>query len=174
MHPKVYSTTDIGKLVEQVLQGQPRTTAYNEIDAIEQVVRRAVVDFYPRRLPGNGSYPDREEIELALAYARFRVSGSHAFRIADAALQRSAEPLPMAPVPPAYIEFDLATAPEYAPGRTLRAAYISRGEVGAITFLSDLGRSRTRGNAMTLLLPSVMKDADTSWMSDSRAGDGNE
>lgn len=174
MHPATYATTDLGQLIEGLLAQADRTTAYSEIDAFEQVVRRAVVEHYPRRLPGNGSYPDREEIELALSYARFRLAGSHAFRIGDAALGRATDLPVLSPVPPAYIEFELAAAPEYAPGRTLRGAYVSRGEVGAITFLSDLARTRTRGNAMTVLLPSVMTHADIAGTAESRAGDGNE
>lgn len=176
MHPRTYSTTDIGRKTDELLTDIVRTTDYRAIDQYERLVRVAIVDLVPLRRPGDGGiYHDREEIELGLSYARHAVSGRWSYRISDdlgrMLLERSRmSPPPLMPTAPIYMEFEGETL-DYAEGRPLRAAYLSRGEVGAITFLSQPASRRTRDDAMTALLPNILRMQDLLSLPESRLED---
>lgn len=176
MHPRTYSTTDIGRKSDELLADIARTTDYRAIDQYERLVRVAIVDLVPLRRPGDGGiYHDREEIELGLSYARHAVSGRWSYRLSETAGRTLLEgtrmsPPPLVAVAPVYLEFEGDTI-EYAEGRMLRAAYVSRGEVGAITFLSEPASRRTRGDAMTALLPNILRLQDILSLPESRLED---
>lgn len=158
MHPRSYAETDLGDTISRLLGDMDLSSDARAIDECARLVRRAVVDMVPLRAPGRGgTYHDRDEIELAVSHACHAVSGRRSFGFPSDLCQLLARrartsPPPMAKLDPIYLEF-AGSGIEYAPGRPLAAAYLSRGEVGAITFLSDPSSRRTRGDAMTALLP---------------------
>lgn len=120
------------------------------------------------RANGQGHGGDREDIEFALQWQRWRVAGRPTFLIGPETTARIMErvkagDVPTEPVPPAYFEF--AEPPmNYAASRPLRAAMISRGVVGRITMLTDAEKMRpgvgTEAIALTVYLPSVFGDRD--------------
>jgi len=173
MHPRTYADTDLGALIERLLSGVDQTLDYPAIDEYARLVRRSVVDMVPARGPGKGGrYHDRDEIELAVSYARHAVSGRRSFRLSsglcDLLWRRTrSSPPPTRTLAPVYLEF--AEPPiDYAAGRRLAAAYLSRGEVGAMTFLSETSSPKTRGDAMTALLPTDLTMQDVLSLDDAR------
>jgi len=133
----------------------PGNASYRVLDSYEMAMAKS----QPAD-PGAG----RDGFELQMHHLRWRVAGRNTFLIGPEAAARIAErvrrgDVPTEPVPPAYIEFEEAPV-NFAASKPLRAAFISRGVIGRITFLAD-GTSEgvvDNDSSATVLLPSVFSD----------------
>lgn len=138
----------------------PNTASYRVHDERELAIAKGLP---PRYDDGR----TREDAEFHLHYCRWRISGRNTFLVGPETTTRimtrlAAGDVPTAPVPPAYIEFE--TPPlNFGSARPLRASFISRGEIGRITLITD-GHGEVEPHmdalATTLLLPSVLTDRD--------------
>lgn len=131
--------------------------AYHRIDEDELAVAKAVAA---------GEIPaphNRSSAEINMQWSRWRRAGCHSFVVGPETAARiasrvKADDVPTAPLPPAYFSFETPPA-NFRTNRLLRGAYLSRGEIGRITFVAD-APDILHGYLLTVLLPSVVRNGD--------------
>lgn len=154
--------------IERQIADEPHMAAYMaSVAAIPGNASYRILDSYEMAMAkSEPADPEagREGFELQMHHLRWRVAGRNTFLIGPQTAARIAErvrqgDVPTAPVPPAYIEFEEAPV-NFAASKPLRAAFISRGVVGRITFLADGPHEGVvqDGGSATVLLPSVFSD----------------
>lgn len=158
-HPHAYSDSPQGKYHTPSFEDVSPNAGYRHLDDIEMAIARGIHEMRLADRTGYATPRTRTAAELVMHWGRWLVSGRNTFRVGPETLDKIEKRLesgdvPTDPVPPAYFQFDRPLA-EYATNRPLNAAYISRGLLGRITFLSD--ESTHASGALTVMLPSVFR-----------------
>lgn len=153
LYPYAYENDPAARSTVESIGAMPPNASYKRLDDHEFALAR-------RMAPSDGTIT-RETFEFHMQWMRWRLAGRNSFiigpEITDRIMRRvKAGDVPTAPVPPAYIEFEEPPV-NFAASKALRAAMISRGVVGRITFLREYQTENTgtESFATTVYLPSV-------------------